>query len=47
LTLHKDLETTLGVAFEEAHNRHHEFVTLEHLLFAFCRDRAASLMLKA
>ncbi len=37
--LNKDLEITLKSTFEEAKNKHHEFVTVEHLLF-FLLDNA-------
>jgi ATP-dependent Clp protease ATP-binding subunit ClpA len=37
--LNKDLEITLKSTFDEAKNRHHEFVTVEHLLF-FLLDNA-------
>ena len=35
----KDLEATLNYALKEAKNRHHEYVSLEHLLYALLRDR--------
>ncbi len=38
----KELENTLSAALEEAIKRHHEYVTLEHLLFALLTDRTAS-----
>jgi ATP-dependent Clp protease ATP-binding subunit ClpA len=38
----KELENTLSAALEEAIKRHHEYVTLEHLLFALLNDRTAS-----
>src|SRR6266478_6159363 len=38
----KELENTLSAAVEEAIKRHHEYVTLEHLLFALLNDRMAS-----
>src|SRR6267142_1729955 len=38
----KELENTLSAAVEEALKRHHEYVTLEHLLFALLNDRMAS-----
>jgi ATP-dependent Clp protease ATP-binding subunit ClpA len=38
----KELENTLSAALEEAIRRHHEYVTLEHLLFALLNDRTAS-----
>src|SRR5258705_7784561 len=38
----KELENSLSAAVEEAIKRHHEFVTLEHLLFALLNDKMAS-----
>ena len=38
----KELENTLSAAVEEAIKRRHEYVTLEHLLFALLSDRTAS-----
>ena len=38
----KELENTLSAALEEAIKRHHEYVTLEHLLLALLNDRTAS-----
>jgi ATP-dependent Clp protease ATP-binding subunit ClpA len=38
----KELENTLSAAVEEAIKRHHEYVTLEHLLFALLNDKMAS-----
>jgi ATP-dependent Clp protease ATP-binding subunit ClpA len=35
----KELESTLNVALKEAKNRRHEYVSLEHLLFALLRDK--------
>jgi len=35
----KELETTLNFALKEAKDRHHEYVSLEHLLYALLRDR--------
>ncbi len=40
--LTKELEATLGIAVDEAVKRRHEYVTLEHLLFALLSDDAAS-----
>ncbi len=37
----KELENTLSAALEEAIKRRHEYVTLEHLLFALLNDRTA------
>ena len=38
----KELEVVLKLAFEEAQRRRHEFVCIEHLLFALLQDREAS-----
>ncbi|MEZ5307109.1 MAG: ATP-dependent Clp protease ATP-binding subunit ClpA [Pyrinomonadaceae bacterium] len=40
--LTKELENTLSVAVDEAVKRKHEYVTLEHLLYALTRDKIAS-----
>ena len=37
----RELQATLSSAVEEAINRRHEYVTLEHLLFALLSDRRA------
>src|SRR5918912_2967697 len=47
LSITKELESTLGLAFAEAKARRHEHVTLEHLLYALLRDPVASLILRA
>ena len=39
--LTKELQRTLNVAAEEAAKRRHEYVTLEHLLYALLRDATA------
>jgi len=39
--LTKELEETLGIAVDEAVKRRHEYVTLEHLLFALLEDKTA------
>src|ERR1044072_4349260 len=39
--LTKELEETLSLAVDEAVRHKHEFVTLEHLLFALLEDTAA------
>jgi ATP-dependent Clp protease ATP-binding subunit ClpA len=39
--LTKELEATLGIAVDEAVKRRHEYVTLEHLLYALLIDEAA------
>jgi ATP-dependent Clp protease ATP-binding subunit ClpA len=46
LTLTKDLENVFNAAFEEAVKRRHEYLTLEHVLYAMSRDRAASKLLQ-
>src|SRR5437763_12766618 len=38
----KELQNTLNAALEEAIKRGHEYVTLEHLLFALLNDQTAS-----
>ncbi|MFQ5904389.1 MAG: Clp protease N-terminal domain-containing protein, partial [Candidatus Binatia bacterium] len=38
----KELEIVLKLAFQEAQRRRHEFVCIEHLLFALLHDREAS-----
>ena len=38
----KELEVVLKLAFQEAQRRRHEFVCIEHLLFALLHDREAS-----
>ena len=35
----KELEGTLNVALKEAKARRHEYVSLEHLLFALLKDK--------
>lgn len=37
--LNKDIELTLGAAAREAHSRHHEYMSLEHLLFAILKNK--------
>ena len=39
--LTRELEETLSFAVDEAVKHRHEFVTLEHLLFALLEDSAA------
>lgn len=39
--LTKELEETLGLAVDEAVKRRHEYVTLEHLLYALLADKTA------
>jgi len=38
----KELKATLSLAFAEAKRRRHEFVCVEHLLFALLQDKDAS-----
>lgn len=45
--LNKDLEITLNRAFQEAHVRRHEFMTIEHLLFALLDNPSAKAALEA
>ena len=42
-----DLQATLRKAYEEARRLRHEYVTLEHLLFALTEDPRASRALTA
>jgi len=45
--LDKDLEVTLNSVFNEARNRRHEYVTVEHLLLALLDNNSAAQVLKA
>ncbi len=45
--LDKELEYTLNVAFKDARNKRHEFVTVEHLLLALLDNSSALDVLKA
>ena len=36
--LNREFEATLSDAFEEARLRRHEYLTVEHLLYAICND---------
>src|SRR3990167_3135723 len=45
--LDKELEHTLNTAFKEARTKHHEFVTVEHLLLALLDNNSALDVLKA
>ena len=45
--LSKDLETTLNLAFKNARERRHEFLTVEHLLLALLDNELASAVLEA
>lgn len=45
--LTKELQAVLMVAVNEAKSRRHEYVTLEHVLWAMCRDAASAKILRA
>lgn len=45
--LNRDLEATLNTAFKEARAKHHEFMTVEHLLLALTTNDAAKEVLTA
>ena len=45
--LSKELEYTLNLAFKEAREKLHEFMTVEHLLLALTDNAAAAKVLKA
>ena len=45
--LSKELETTLNLAFKEAREKRHEFMTVEHLLLALLDNSAASNVLRS
>ena len=45
--LSKELEFTLNQAFKQARERHHEFMTVEHLLLALLDNPAAAKVLRA
>ncbi|KFI21941.1 ATP-dependent Clp protease ATP-binding subunit ClpA [Nitrosococcus oceani] len=45
--LSRDLETSLNHAFKDARERMHEFLTVEHLLFAMLDNPAAAAVLRA
>src|SRR5688572_11120268 len=47
VTLTKELQEILYAAFEDARDRRHEYLTLEHVLFAMTSDATASKMLRA
>src|SRR6478752_10493511 len=47
LSITKELESSLRLAFAEAKARRHEHVTLEHLLYSLLRDPVASRLLRA
>ena len=43
----KDLEIMLGAAAREAHIRHHEYLSLEHLLFAIIHHQKGEKVIMA
>ncbi|MGR9052470.1 MAG: ATP-dependent Clp protease ATP-binding subunit ClpA [Gammaproteobacteria bacterium] len=45
--LSKELEITLNLAFKNAHEKRHEFITVEHLLLALLNNPSAEPVLKA
>ncbi|MBK9130851.1 MAG: ATP-dependent Clp protease ATP-binding subunit ClpA [Gammaproteobacteria bacterium] len=45
--LSKDVEYTLNVAFQEARDKNHEFITVEHLLLALLDNTAAAAILRS
>ena len=45
--LSKELEITLNQAFKNAHDKRHEFITVEHLLLALLDNASAEVILKA
>ncbi len=45
--LNKELELTLSLAFQEARDKRHEFMTVEHLLLALLRNHSAIKVLQA
>ena len=45
--LSKELEFTLNMAFREAREKRHEFMTVEHLLLALLDNAVASKVLRA
>jgi ATP-dependent Clp protease ATP-binding subunit ClpA len=45
--LSKELEVTLNTAFKNAHDKRHEFITVEHLLLALLDNGAAEAIMKA
>ncbi|NOS87760.1 MAG: ATP-dependent Clp protease ATP-binding subunit ClpA [Methylococcaceae bacterium] len=45
--LSKELEITLNTAFKNAHDKRHEFITVEHLLLALLDNSAAEAIIKA
>lgn len=47
MMLSRELQVTLQLAVREAQRRRHEFLTLEHLLYAILHDRRGSEILAA
>ncbi|MGZ8136950.1 MAG: ATP-dependent Clp protease ATP-binding subunit ClpA [Methylococcaceae bacterium] len=45
--LSKELEITLNTAFKNAHDKRHEFITVEHLLLALLDNASAEAVMKA
>lgn len=45
--LSKELELTLNLAFKDARDKRHEFITVEHLLLALIDNSAASVVLRS
>ncbi|MDH5765277.1 MAG: ATP-dependent Clp protease ATP-binding subunit ClpA [Gammaproteobacteria bacterium] len=45
--LSKELEASLNIAFNEARNKRHEYITVEHLLLALLDNSSANSVLKA
>ena len=45
--LSKELEVTLNMAFKEAREQRHEFMTVEHLLLALLDNPTAAKVLRA
>ena len=45
--LNRDLEITLNLAFKDARNKRHEFMTVEHLLLALLDNHSALAVLRA
>src|SRR5687767_6279773 len=43
----QELKDTLTLAYNETARRRHEFVTLEHVLFALCHDKNARKIMEA
>ena len=47
MNIDDELRTTIEAAAEEARNRRHEYLTVEHLLYALCADKRAVEILRA